>query len=141
MIAWASLRVAGLMEESERTEILAKVLSKQLPDGGWATPAFLADWKEFKRKDGKPHDPKTSDAYGTGLAVVVAREMGIPATDGRLQKGVSWLKSNQRKSGKWITRSPSKDSRHYFTNFGSAFAVLALQSCGELPGWPFEVRD
>jgi squalene-hopene/tetraprenyl-beta-curcumene cyclase len=137
MIAWASLRVDGLMEESERTEILADVLSRQLPDGGWATPAFLSDWKDFQRKDGKPQDPNTSDAYGTGLAIVVARELGTPATDERLQKGIAWLKHNQRESGKWFTRSPSKDSRHYFTNIGSAFAVLALQSCSQLPGRPF----
>ncbi len=137
MISWVSLRLNGLMEEAERLKVLDDFLSKQLPDGGWGTPTMLADWKEFKRKDKKPHDLKTSDAYATGLAIVVAREMGIPATDERLQKGITWLKSNQRESGKWFTRSPSKDSRHYFSNFGSAFAVLALQSCDELPGWPF----
>jgi squalene-hopene/tetraprenyl-beta-curcumene cyclase len=138
MISWVSLRIDGLMERTEQKKVLQEMLSKQLPDGGWATPAFLSDWKEFKRKDNKPRDLTTSDAYGTGLAIVVARELGIPATDERLQKGISWLKSNQRVSGKWFTRSPSKDSQQYFTNFGSAFAVLGLQACGELPGWPFE---
>ena len=140
MVAWASLRVDGLMQESERKDVLQELLSKQLADGGWATPALLVDWKTFNRKDGKPHDVNTSDAYGTGLAIIIAREMGIPAKDERLQKGISWLKSNQRESGKWFSRSPSMDSRHYFTNFGCAFAVLALQSCGELPGWPFEKK-
>ena len=88
-------------------------------------------------KDQKPHDPHVPDAYGTGLALVVAREMGVSAEDPRLQRGVAWLKSNQRESGKWFTRSPTKDSKNYFTNIGCAFAVLGLQSCGELPGWPF----
>jgi squalene-hopene/tetraprenyl-beta-curcumene cyclase len=111
-----------------------------LEDRGWSTPAFLVDWKAFKRKDGKPHDPLTSDAYGTGLALVFAREMGIPAKDLRLRKGVAWLKGNQRESGKWFTRSPSKDSKNYFTNIGSAFAVLGLQACKELPGWPFGIK-
>jgi len=87
--------------------------------------------------DKKPHDPNTPDAYGTGLAIIVAREMGIPAEDERLQKGIEWLKSNQRQSGKWFTRSPAEDSKHYITNTGTAFAVLALQSCGEFGGWPF----
>jgi len=141
MIAWAALRIDDLMEQTERKRVLEEMLANQLPDGGWSTPGFLSDWKEFERKDKKPHDPNTSDAYATGLAIVIAREMGIPATDERLQQGVAWLKSHQRQSGKWFTRSPSKDSRHYFTNFGSAFAVLALQSCGELPGWPFEAKD
>jgi squalene-hopene/tetraprenyl-beta-curcumene cyclase len=137
MIAWASLRVRGLMEKPEREKVLQAMLSKQLGNGGWSTPSFLAEWKAFKRKDQKPHDTQTADAYGTGLALVVAREMGIPAKDARLQQGVAWLKGNQRESGKWFTRSPSKDSKNYFTNVGCAFAVLGLQSCGELPGWPF----
>jgi len=137
MIAWASLRVGGLMEKPEREKVLQEMLSKQLGNGGWSTPSFLVDWKAFKRKDQKPHDTNTADAYGTGLALVVARELGLPAKDERLQKGVAWLKGNQRESGKWFTRSPSKDSKNYFTNVGSAFAVLGLQSCGELPGWPF----
>ncbi|NNE92332.1 MAG: squalene--hopene cyclase [Verrucomicrobiales bacterium] len=138
MIAWASLRVPDLMEAAEREAVLGEMLGIQLPDGGWSTPGFLADWKEYERKDGKPHDPKTSDAYGTGLALIFAREMGKPAADPALQRGVVWLKSNQRESGKWFTRSPAKDSRHYITNTGCAYAVLGLQACGELPGWPFE---
>ena len=138
MLAWASLRVDGLMRELERKEILEEMLSKQLPDGGWSTPAFLIDWEGYRRKDGKPHDPDKSDAYGTGLAIVVAREMGIPAKNERIRKGIVWLKNNQRQSGKWFTRSPAEDSKHYITNTGTAYAVLALQSCGVLPGWPFE---
>ncbi len=138
MLAWASLRADGLMEEPERKEALEEMLSKQRPDGGWATPAFLIDWEDYKRKDGKPHDPDISDAYGTGLAIVVAREMGISARHEGIQKGIAWLKSNQRQSGKWFTRSPAEDSKHYISNTGTAYAVLALQSCGELPGWPFE---
>ena len=137
MIAWASLRVDGLMDEPGRKKVLGEMLATQLPDGGWSTPAFLIDWKEYQRKDDKPHDPKTSDAYGTGLALIVAREMGISPNDERLRKGVAWLKSNQRESGKWFTRSPAEDSKHYITNTGTAYAVLALQACGELPGWPF----
>ncbi len=138
MTAWASLRIGGLMERQEREETLRQMLSKQLADGGWSTPSFLADWKDFRRKDNKPHDVETPDAYGTGLALVVAREMGVPASDARLQKGVAWLKANQRESGKWFSRSPAKDSMHYFTNTGCAFALLGLQACGALPGWPFE---
>jgi squalene-hopene/tetraprenyl-beta-curcumene cyclase len=136
MMAWASVRIDGLMDKSEQKKVLGEMFSKQRPDGGWATPAFLIDWKTYKRKDKKPHDSNTSDAYGTGMAIIVAREMGIPAKDERLQKGIKWLKSNQRESGKWFTRSPAKDSKNYFTNIGCAFAVLALQSCAELPGWP-----
>jgi squalene-hopene/tetraprenyl-beta-curcumene cyclase len=100
----------------------------------------LADWKGLKRKDGKPHDTKTSDAYATGLAIVVARELGLSKKDPRLTRGIEWLLSNQRVSGKWFCRSPAIDSRHYFSNFGSAFAILALQSCDKLPGWPLSKK-
>ena len=137
MLAWASLRIDGLIEDSKRKEILKEMLSKQLSGGGWATPAFLVDWEDYERLDKKPHDPSTPDAYGTGLAIIVAREMGIPAKDQRIQKGIEWLKNNQRQSGSWITRSPAEDSKHYITNTSTAFAVLALQSCGEFGGWPF----
>jgi squalene-hopene/tetraprenyl-beta-curcumene cyclase len=68
--------------------------------------------------------------------IVVARELGVSSDDPRLRRGIDWLLSNQRVSGKWFCRSPSKDSQHYFSTLGSAFAILALQSCGRLPGWP-----
>lgn len=136
MIAWASSYVEDLMNEQGRAKTLNELLALQRPDGGWSTPGLLADWKGLKRKDGKPHDKKTSDAYATGFTIIVAREMGISSKDPRLRRGIDWLLSNQRVSGKWFCRSPAIDSRHYFSNFGSAFAILALQSCDILPGWP-----
>ena len=137
MISWASLYVDDLMTSEERAGILREFLGLQLPGGGWSTPGLFSDWAEYERKDGKPHDPKTSDAYATGFAIVLAREMGLAADHSRLQAGIKWLKSNQRVSGRWFTRSPAKDGRHLISNTATAYAVLALQSCGELPGWPF----
>ena len=136
MIAWASCHVKDLMNDQERTKTLDELLSLQCPDGGWSTPGLLADWKDFKRLDGKPHDIKTSDAYATGFAIIVARELGVSSDEQRLRHGIDWLLSNQRVSGKWFCRSPAKDNRHYFSNLGTAFAILALQSCDRLPGWP-----
>lgn len=132
MVAWASQRVRGLMSDEQRAETLKELLALQRPDGGWSTPGLLADWREFRRKDGKPHDTKTSDAYATGFVIVVARSLGAPAGHPQLQRGITWLLEKQRVSGKWFTRSPTKDSRHYISNFGTAFAVLALQSCDKL---------
>ena len=136
MIAWTSRYVDDLMAGPQRTKTLAELLALQRPDGGWSTPGLLADWKGLKRRDGKPHDTKTSDAYATGFVLVVARELGTPADAPRLRRGIDWLLKNQRVSGKWYTRSPARDRSHYMTNTGSAFAVLALQACGRLPGWP-----
>jgi squalene-hopene/tetraprenyl-beta-curcumene cyclase len=136
MIAWASCYLSDLMNDQQRAKTLDELLALQRPDGGWSTPGLLADWKDFKRLDGKPQDTKTSDAYATGLVIVVARALGVSSDDSRLKHGIDWLLSNQRVSGKWFCRSPSKDGLHYFSNFGSAFAILALQSCDKLPGWP-----
>lgn len=140
MIAWCSLRVEGIATDAEREKTLSELLALQLPDGGWSTSSFLSDWKGLEREDGKPLDTKTSDAYGTGLVIVIARELGTPASDPRLKRGIEWILKNQRESGKWFTRSPVNEARNLISNTGSAFAILALQACGELPGWPFEGR-
>ncbi len=134
MIAWASCHVDGLANDKQRAKTREELLAIQRPDGGWSTPGLLADWEGLERLDGKPHDTKTSDAYATGFVLVVARELGVPAE--QLRRGVDWLLQNQRVSGKWFSRSPAKDSRQYFSNLGSGFAVLGLQAYGELPGWP-----
>jgi len=139
MIAWCSKRIDGVATNDDRAMTLEELMAIQLSDGGWSTAGFLTDWKGLERNDGEPLDTKTSDAYGTGLAIVISRELGTPANDPRLQKGIQWLLANQRKSGKWFTRSPVNDAGNLISNTGSAFAILALQSCGELPGWPFDV--
>lgn len=137
MLAWCSMRISDIVTEEQRKETLAELLSMQLDDGGWSTAGLLTDWKGLARSDGKPLDTKTSDGYGTGFVIVVARELGVPADDARLHRGIDWLKTNQRESGKWFTRSPVNECRNLISNVGSAYAVLALQACGELEGWPF----
>lgn len=138
MIAWCSLRVDGIASDQQRATTLEQLLANQRPDGGWSTAGFLTDWRGLERGDGEPLDTETSDAYGTGLVIVISRELGIPAEDPRLKRGIQWLLSNQRESGKWFTRSPVNDAGNLISNTGSALAVLALQSCGTLPGWPFQ---
>lgn len=136
MIAWCSLRIDGIAGEEQRARTLQQLLALQRPDGGWSTSGFLTDWKGLQRDDGEPLDVQTSDAYGTGLVIVISRELGVPADDPRLKRGVEWLLTHQRESGKWFTRSPVNDAGNLISNTGSALAVLALQSCGTLPGWP-----
>lgn len=139
MIAWCSVRLEGIASPEERQQTLKQLLALQLPDGGWSTSSFLTDWKI--RSDGQPLETTTGDGYGTGFVIVVARELGVPADDPRLQRGIAWLKSHQRESGKWFTRSPVHECGNLISNAGSAFAILALQSCGDLPGWPFGQRQ
>jgi squalene-hopene/tetraprenyl-beta-curcumene cyclase len=44
------------------------------------------------------------------------------------------VKSNQRESGRWYTRSLNNDKAHDIANAGTAFRVLALSEAGEKVG-------
>jgi squalene-hopene/tetraprenyl-beta-curcumene cyclase len=90
--------------------------------------ATLGNWK---RSDGKEQDYESSDGYGTGFVIYVLRSAGTAAEDPRIRKGIAWLKSHQRASGRWFTRSLNRDKTHLLTQPGTAYAVLALALCGE----------
>lgn len=136
MLAWSSVRVDGIATEAERQATLTELMGRQLPDGGWSTSGLLSDWKGLLAEDDPPLETDVSDGYGTGLVIVIARELGIPASDPRLQKGIGWIKSHQRENGMWFTRSPVVDAGNLISNTGTAYVILALQACGELPGSP-----
>ena len=127
MLMLADHFLGGLMSEQKRRHIVSDLFELQHPDGGWALAA-LGD-ATWKRKDNTPQDLTTSDGYGTGFSVYVLRTAGgIPADDGRIQRAVAWLKSNQRASGGWYSRSPkNKDALSSYV--GSAYAVMALKAC------------
>ena len=140
LLLWTASRVDGLLPESRRKELANVLWSHQLDDGGWAIRTFAApdQWgngsraAKLRAEEGflKP----SSDGHMTGLAVLVLRESGVPTKDERLQKAVKWLLANQRESGRWWTRSLNTDKYHYITYSGTAYPLLALQKCGELPG-------
>jgi squalene-hopene/tetraprenyl-beta-curcumene cyclase len=127
MLLWASSYLADLQSDAERRQTVKELRALQRPDGGWSA-AGLGSWK---RSDKLQQDPSTSDGYGTGFVIYVLRRAGVPADDPALQKGVAWLKNNQRESGRWFTRSLNRDNKHYLTHAGTAFAVMALASCAE----------
>jgi squalene-hopene/tetraprenyl-beta-curcumene cyclase len=125
-LLWASLALDGLMDKAERERTAKALLAIQRKDGGWSLPS-LGSWKRF---DGKPQDKDApSDGYATGLVLYVLRQAGVAATEEPIRRGVAWLKANQRESGRWFTRSLNNDGRHYISNAGTAFAVLALKAC------------
>ena len=125
-LLWASMKLPGLLNDSERDSIVKEISVKQREDGGWCLPS-LGDWK---RRDGSANDPKAeSDGYATGLAVFVLRQAGLSIGDEQIRKGVQWLKTHQTESGRWFTRSVNNDKANYITNAGTAFAVLALHAC------------
>jgi squalene-hopene/tetraprenyl-beta-curcumene cyclase len=128
MLLWADTHAALWLGSDERGQLLTTLLGLQHEDGGWSS-ASLGDWK---RADGSPQDVQTSDGYATGLAVYLARRSGVSADDPRLVRGVAWLKTHQRASGRWFTRSLHKDSRHFLSHAGSSMAILALAACDAL---------
>jgi squalene-hopene/tetraprenyl-beta-curcumene cyclase len=157
MLLWASLHIDGLLNAQERANTLAELLAAQRPDGGWAMASLVDNTDgprdqsdparqaraergygtEFRTFLGRRGDVfKTalaSDGYATGFVVYVARQAGVPATDERLRQGVDWLKTHQRVSGRWFTPSQGPHGQNLISNAGSAYAVLALHACGEIP--------
>ncbi len=129
MVLWAAQHLEGLLTADQHAEVVAEFRALQKEDGGWGL-ATLGDWK---RDDGSPQDMESSDGYGTGFVVFVLRQAGVPADDPAITKGIDWLKSHQRESGRWFTRSLHADSMHYITHAGTAFAVMAIASCDDQP--------
>jgi squalene-hopene/tetraprenyl-beta-curcumene cyclase len=126
ILLWASTRLDGLMDSAQRDRTITALRALERPEGGWNLPS-LGTWK---RHDGEPNDKDApSDGYATGLVVYVLRQAGVPAGDPAIERGVRWLKTHQRVSGRWFTRSLSTDKNHYIANAGTAFAALALQAC------------
>ena len=133
MLLWASTKLDGIMSAEQRSKTISRLRTIQRPDGGWNL-ASLGDWK---RRDGSDNDPAgPSDGYGTGLVVFILRQAGVPSSDPAIKRGADWLRSNQRESGGWYTRSVSNDRFHFIANAGTAFAVLALKSCDPRAGVP-----
>lgn len=130
-----------LVSRADRDAALALLSSKQHADGGWSTRdmSALNDW-HFKISDtvaklvtGLPDAAKPeSDAYMTALAVVMMRQNNIPASDERIQRGIAWLKKEQRVSGRWWMQSLYRGNYSYITYIATCQALKALSLCGEL---------
>jgi hypothetical protein len=141
-----SLQLAFYMPElvsAEKRDAALKLLSsKQHADGGWSTRDFsaLKDWhfevSETVQKliTGLPDAAKPeSDAYMTAFAIVLMRQSDVPAKDERIQKAVTWLKKEQRISGRWWMHSLYRGNYHYITYIATCQALKALALCEELP--------
>jgi squalene-hopene/tetraprenyl-beta-curcumene cyclase len=126
MLLWAASYLPELLSGEQRKDVAQRLLALQRPDGGWSLPS-LGGWK---RHSGEPNDARNapSDGYATGLVVIVLRRSGLPREDKAIRGGATWLRTHQRASGRWFTRSLSTDSYHYITNAGTAYAVLALRA-------------
>lgn len=145
-------RLPGVVMAENRDKAIAMLRRQQLADGGWSTRRMSApnnwsprlDPRLVRTLENKPDsDNPGSDAYMTGLAIVLLRESGVPAGDEQIQRGIAWLKRNQRQSGRWWLESltfparkpgdtPGDKRRHFTTYIATAQAMRALDLCGEL---------
>jgi len=156
MMLWASAYVDDLLSPDAKAATLADLMNAQRPDGGWSMANLVDNTSDttlandrvqqaksekgygdtflaFVGRDKNYTSTLASDGYATGLVIFVARQAGLPANDARLQRGIAWLKSNQRASGRWFTPSQAWHTQNLITNAGTAYAVLALHASGEAP--------
>jgi squalene-hopene/tetraprenyl-beta-curcumene cyclase len=129
LLLLASKHVAGMLTREQRQQTIADLCAAQAPDGGWNSVSLLAPGD--RPADGPALT--SSDGYATGFVLYVLREAGgLTAGDSRARQAVTWLKTHQRASGRWFTRSLSGKQRNVISLEGTAWAVLALGACGEL---------
>jgi squalene-hopene/tetraprenyl-beta-curcumene cyclase len=136
-----SALMPDLVPPPVRDAATAMLWRQQQPDGGWSTRRMsdLMKWHETMDPkvvtmiQGEPDAASpASDPYMTAFAIVLLRESGVPADDARIQKGIAWLKANQRVSGRWWMKSLYRDTYHYITYISTAQALRALALCGQL---------
>jgi squalene-hopene/tetraprenyl-beta-curcumene cyclase len=138
-LLWAAAEFPGLLDAKRVQALTEMVFQHQRSDGGWSMRAFAQpeDWGKGNRAEKLKAeiefaDPP-SDGHMTGLAIIALRKAGVPASDPRIQRGVSWLLTNQRSSGRWWTRSLNRDGWQFISYSGTVYPLLALSLCNALP--------
>jgi squalene-hopene/tetraprenyl-beta-curcumene cyclase len=131
-----------LVSQPELEAALALLSSKQHSDGGWSIRDMspMNDW-HFEMSQTVLHLLRNlpdaarpeSDPYMTALAVVMLRQSNVPTSDTRIRRGLAWLRSEQRESGRWWMHSLYRGNFHYITYIATAQALKAFDLCGELP--------
>jgi squalene-hopene/tetraprenyl-beta-curcumene cyclase len=138
-LLWTASAMTDLLSPDEQRKYMDIIFKYQRPDGGWSLRSFSAPeaWGAGNRATRLRAEPDfgspASDGHMTGLALIALRGAGIPASDERIRRGVAWLLTNQRKSGRWWTRSLNTDEWHFITYSGTAYPLLALSLCNALP--------
>jgi squalene-hopene/tetraprenyl-beta-curcumene cyclase len=138
-LLWAATELPGLLDAKRMQELVAMISAHQKQDGGWSIRTFARpeEWGKGNRAEKLRAEPEftdpPSDGHMTGLAIIALRKAGVPSSDPRVQRGVEWLLTNQRSSGRWWTRSLNRDGWQFISYSGTAYPMLALSMCNALP--------
>lgn len=133
---WTSLRLDGILDADQQHATVKLIREKQKSDGGWSMRQFATpeQWGGGNRAGKLQEEPEfvtqPSDGHMTGLALIVLQEAGASTDDEQVRQGLTWLRENQRESGRWWTRSLNTDKWHFITYSGTAYPLLALQNAG-----------
>jgi hypothetical protein len=135
-VLWASSKVPGLLNATERNALVQETESVEEQDGGWRLavlnkqPGFRNSlknaWKQLNRKI-------ESDGVATGLAVVAMEESGSNLRDPALRRGIEWLEQHQNADGKWHASSLNGELDfdsgvgRFMSDAATGYAVLALE--------------
>lgn len=123
MTLWASMHADDLADARTRRRWARALLDAQREDGGWAMADLGGgDWL---REDGTAQD-NHSDAYATAFVAHVLIEYGMARSTAPIARAIDWLKSQQRASGRWFTRSPRRDRSHFISHAATNFALVVL---------------
>ena len=123
MRMWAGKHLKGVLTTKNRKRWIDDLLAAQRADGGLALRDLGPQWR---RADGSELDD-ASDAYATAFALHTLRQAGMSAEEPQLERMASWLKREQRESGRWFTRSPHRDGKHYVSHAATSLAIMALR--------------
>ena len=74
-----------------------ELLALQRADGGWSQTPYLA-----------------SDAYATGQVLYTLHELGLPAAEAAVQRGIAYLLRTQAEDGTWHVKSRAMKIQPYF---------------------------
>jgi squalene-hopene/tetraprenyl-beta-curcumene cyclase len=130
---WASASLDGLLTPHEKDQLITQIFAKQQSSGGWSLGSLGA----YARKDVKDQSG-TPDGYATGLIVHTLQVAGISKLDPRVNKGLTWLRSNQDPTGAWrassVNKNRSPESKDpgkahvgkFMWDAATAYSVLAL---------------
>ena len=138
LLLWTASKWKGLINEQVKQDTINMIIAQQQDDGGWSMRTFAAPekWGSGVRKElissEVQQEGTPSDGHQTGLAIMVLRESGTPMDHPAVQRGIKWIKANQRESGRWWTRSLNGDGQQYITYSGTFYPLRALQLCDEL---------